>query len=74
MRNVLDITKEFIVTLHFKRVLHYYFPETFPLIVSLADSDESSVTLNSSLNFSEYDYEVCVSDVWVSLEGWPNIR
>src|SRR5277367_6591602 len=73
MGNVLDITKEFITILHFKRVLHYYFPETFPLIVSLKNS-ESYVTLNSPLNFSEYDYEVCVRDVWVSLEGWPNIR
>src|SRR5277367_6268329 len=73
MGNVLDITKEFIITLHFKRILHYYFPETFPLIVSLKNS-ESHVTLNSPLNFSEYDYEVCVRDVWVSLEGWPNIR
>src|SRR5277367_4443961 len=62
MGNVLNITKEFIITLHVKPVLHYYYPETVPLIVNSENSEfilensEAHVTLNSPLNFSEYDY------------------
>src|SRR5277367_6310198 len=68
--NVLNMLQPYQITLHFKPIYPLYYLHGFPLIVHI---NESQVQLNSTLNFSESAYEVCIRDIWFSYEGWPNI-
>ena len=66
----LNLLHPYQITLHFQSIYPLYYLHGFPLIVNI---NESNAQLNSTLNFCESNYEVCIRDLWFSFEGWPNI-
>jgi len=72
----LSILKPYIVTLHFRRrnTSLQHILDGFPVIVTLKGSDNLTVQLNSRMDFAGRQYKVNLHDVWVSDEGWPQVR